>query len=138
MAEFVTVDFESVPEMFHASHVFQSRGKMINSEQIVLQQNVCSFDLKMNNYTELCRALDTLRYWNFEKTPECFYTSVLSKKHTIREIVLSNDYDLLMRFQTFRTFAELCVLVISNEPEKQHVAAQLGLTHLVDFLARNG
>ena len=138
MAEFVTVDFDIVPEMFHISHVFQSRGKMINSDQIVLQQNVCNFDLRMNNYTELCRALDTLRYWNFEKTPECFYTSVLSKKHTIRNIVLNNDYDLLMRFQTFRTFAELCVLVISNEPEKQHVAAQLGLTHLVDFLARNG
>ena len=138
MAKFVTVEFDLIPEMFHASHVFQSRGQMINSEQIVLQQNVCNFDLRMNNYTELCRALDTLRYWNFEKTPECFYTSVLAKKHTIREIVLSNDYDLLMRFQTFCTFAELCVLVISNESEKQRVAAYLGLSHLVDFLARNG
>lgn len=137
MTEFVTVDFNLVPEMFHVSHVFQSRGRMINSDQIVLQQNVCSFDLRMNNYTELCRALDTLRYWNFEKTPEYFYTSVLSKKHIIREFVLSNDYNLLMRFQTSRAFAELCVLVISNEPEKQHVAAQLGLTNLVDFLSRN-
>jgi len=138
MAKFVTVEFDLIPEMFHALRVFQSRGQMINSEQIVLQQNVCNFDLKMNNYIELCRALDTLRYWNFEKTPECFYTSVLAKKHTIREIVLSNDYDLLMRFQTFRTFAELCVLVISNESEKQRVAAYLELSHLVDFLARNG
>jgi hypothetical protein len=137
MAEFVTVEFDLVPEMFHISHVFQSRGKMINNDQIVLQQNVCNFDLRMNNYTELCRALDTLQYWNFEKTPECFYTSVLSKKHIIHNIVINNDYNLLMRFQTFRTFAELCVLVISNESEKQHVAVELGLSHLVDFLTRN-
>jgi hypothetical protein len=137
MSQFVTVEFDLIPEIFHASHVFQSRVQMINSKQILLQQNVCNFNLRMNNYTELCRALDTLRYWNFEKTPECFYTSVLSKKHTIREIVISNEYNLLMRFQTFRIFAELCVLVISNNYEKQRVAARLGLTQLVDFLSRN-
>jgi len=135
MAEFIIVEFDLVPEIFHGSHVFQSRTMMKNSDKIVLQNHACNFELKMNNYKELCSALETLRYWNFAKTPECFYCMVLAKKTIIRDIILKNDYDMLLRFQTFRVFAEICVLTISGKDEMLQVAQQLGLTQLANFVS---
>jgi hypothetical protein len=135
MAEFIIVEFDLVPELFHGSHVFQSRTMMKNSDKIVLQNHACNFELKMNNYKELCSALETLRYWNFAKTPECFYYMVLAKKTIIREIILENEYDMMLRFQTFRTFAETCVLTILGRNEMIQVATQLGLTQLASFVS---
>ena len=107
---------------------------MKNSDQIILFENVCNFELKMNNYIEVCRALETLRYWNFTKTPECFYTSVLAKRSIIRDIILKNDHDMLLLFQTLRPFAELCVLTISETSEMRQVAENLGLVDLLRFI----
>jgi hypothetical protein len=135
MAEFIIVEFDLVPELFHGSRVFQSRTMMKNSDKIVLQHHACNFELKMNNYKELCSALETLRYWNFAKTPECFYYMVLAKKTIIREIILENEYDMMLRFQTFRTFAETCVLTILGRNEMIQVATQLGLTQLASFVS---
>jgi hypothetical protein len=134
MSDLIIVDFNMIPEMFHESRLFKSRNQMKNSDQIILFENVCNFELKMNNYIEVCRALETLRYWNFTKTPECFYTSVLAKRSIIRDIILKNDHDMLLLFQTLRPFAELCVLTISETSEMRQVAENLGLVDLLRFI----
>lgn len=134
MSQFVSVCFESIPDVFHNSRVFKSKDSMKNPNEIVLPENVCNFEFKMNNYIDVCRALETLRYWNFEKTPECFYTCVLAKKSFIRNIIIQNDYNMLLMFQTLRPFAELCVLTISEPSEMRQVAENLGLVDLIRFI----
>jgi len=134
MASFVTVNFDFVPDVFHNSGIFKSRNKMINKDQIVLLKNVCNFDFNMSNYTELCSALETLRYWRFDKTPISFYNNVLARRSAIRKILLENDNDLLLRFHHFKPFAETCVLAISNTAESYELAQQLGLSSLMNFL----
>jgi hypothetical protein len=136
MSELITIAFNSLPEIFHQSRVYKSRNQLKNHEEILLLNNVCNFKLQINNYTELCYALETLRYWNFEKTPECFYNMILAKKTIIREIILQNEYDLIMRFQTFKTFAEMCVLTVANANELILIAADLKLINLIEYISR--
>lgn len=135
MAEYIVVEFDTIPDLFRTSRIFASRKNMKDTDKIVLLNNVCNFELRMNNYDELCYALETLRYWNFEETPQCFYTMVLAKKTLIRKIILENEYDMLMRFQTFRTFAEVCVLTVSKRDEMEHTATQLRLDNLLAYIS---
>lgn len=137
MAEYIVVEFNNIPDLFHTSRIFASRKDMKNTDQIVLLNNVCNFELRMNTYDELCYAVETLRYWNFAETPHCFYTMVLARKTQIRELILKNEYDLLLRFQTFRTFAEMCVLTITTRGEMEQTAKQLGLDNLLSYMSTN-
>lgn len=135
MAEYIVVEFDTIPDLFRTSRIFASRKNMKDTDKIVLLNNVCNFELRMNTYDELCYALETLRYWNFAETPQCFYTMVLAKNTLIREFILKNEYDMLMCFQTFKTFAEICILTISERGEMEHNAKQLGLNNLLAYIS---
>lgn len=134
MSNLITVELNNIPEMFHTSRIFKARDQLKNRDQIILFENVCNFELKMNNYIEICRALETLRYWNFAKTPECFYNTVLSKKLIIRDIILKNEYNMILMFQTLKPFAEMCVLTISDPSEMRQIAENLELVDLIKFI----
>ena len=140
MSFLVDVNFGDLPNSFKQSRIYKSQIQLnIDDTKVVFKlfDNVCNFDLKMNNYTTLCSALETIRYWNFENTPECFYNAILCKKTIIRDIIILNEYDLVLRFQTLVPFAEMCALTMTKPDEFMNIALNLKLYKLIAFLSPN-
>ena len=63
MSFLVDVNFGDLPNSFKQSRIYKYHKQInIDDTKVVFKlfDNVCNFDLKMNNYTTLCSALYTL------------------------------------------------------------------------------
>ena len=126
---------DELSDMFKQSAIYKSLNY---NKQLHLFSNSCNFDLNMRNYKELCSALTTLTYWRFDKTPHTFYYKVQGLAKTLKHILLENEHDLSLRFETNRTFWELGIMVLCDSREERIESAKnLKLDSLVEFLEKN-
>ena len=129
----ITIDLETLPDLFKQSRIYKSL--IISTQSITLFPNVCHFDLTMHSYRDLCRTMETLRYWQFNKTPTQVYCNVIGHEHKIRDIFIHNSEDLFLRYETFSPLFEVGILAFGNTYDEQCRTAQdLKFTSLIEYL----
>lgn len=131
--ELVNLNLEDMPELFKQSRIY----KIGNFKHPVFTvfSNSCHFDLTMRSYNELCWTLDTLRYWQFDKTPENVYRNVVGRETTIRQIFNDKCKDLFLRYPNYTPLLEIGVLACGDTKEEMvAMARHHGLGNLLVFL----
>lgn len=129
----ITIDLENLPDLFKQSRIYKSL--IISTQSITLFPNVCHFDLTMYSYRDFCRTMETLRYWQFNKTPTQVYYNVLGHEHAIRNIFIHNCQDLFLRYETFPPLLEIGILAFGNTHDEQYsMALHHKLTCLITYL----
>lgn len=124
-----------MPDLFKDSEVYKA---LEHKKQLQIFENSCNFELRMRNYNELCATISTLTYWRFNKTPISFYYKIMGRENTLKRILLENEYDLSLRFETNRTFWELGIMVLcDSRKERIESAKNLKLDSLAEFLEKN-
>ena len=134
MCEIISVDMDELSDMFKQSAIYKS---LKDNKQLHLFSNSCNFDLNMRNYKELCSAINTLTYWRFDKIPYSYYYKVQGLAKTLKRILLENEHDLSLQFETNRRFWELGIMVLCDSREEQIASAKHHkLDSLVEFLEK--
>jgi len=133
MPELTLVELEYLPDLFKLSRIYKTCHTISNT--LTLFSNVCHYSLTMNSYRDLCRTMDTLRYWQFNQTPHLVYENVSGNELIIREIFSNNCGDLFLRYQTFYPLLEIGILAFGKTvQEKKEMANYHELQNLFDYL----
>jgi hypothetical protein len=136
MYEIISINFDEMPDLFKDSEVYKALVE--HKKQLQLFSNSCNFDLRLHNYKELCATISTLTYWRFNKTPIGFYHNILGRENALKRILLDNEHDLSLRFETNRIFWELGIMVLCDSREQRIESAKYHkLNSLVEFLEKN-
>ena len=124
-----------LPEKFMLSKVYRICKKYNQTTIANVFENCCHFDLSLRTYNEIFWSMDTLQYWQFEKTPMCLYENIAGREAILRKIVIENQRELFMRYPNFKPFLEFCILVLGDSIEEKYEMAKFhGLHGLMDYL----
>jgi hypothetical protein len=123
-----------LPERFMLSKVYRICKKH-NQMTVAKVENCCHFNLSLRTYDEICCSMDTLQYWQFEKTPMCLYENIAGREAILRKIVIANQRELFLRYPNFKPFLEFCILVLGDSIEEKYEMANFHALHgLMDYL----
>ena len=131
--EIVKVDLENLPELFKQSRIYRLGN--LKHNVFSLFSNSCHFDLTMRTYNELCCTMDTLKYWQFEKTPVNVYYNIIGQETRMRQIFDDNCRDLFLRYPNYAPLLEIGILAFGDTKEEMAAMAKHhGLGNLLAFL----